>query len=84
MCVRARTPHFSGSHRGQGCAFLYIPHAFVASGALLGPLVLVALTLLCNASKDFVLVALARLEALARANDARGNQNLVADDFVVG
>jgi len=50
----------------MGCGFLGIPSAFVASGVALGPAVVVLFGLLMNASKDFVLEALGRAEALAR------------------
>jgi hypothetical protein len=55
----------------QGCGFLGIPAAFQASGFLLGPIVVLVLTLLCNFTKDFLLEALARLEAFTRVR-ARG------------
>lgn len=53
----------------MGCGFLGIPAAFQASGFLLGPIIVLVLTLLCNFTKDFLLEALARLEAFTRVTE---------------
>ncbi len=44
----------------MGCGFLSIPHRFVGSGVLLGPLVVGVFCILMNVSKDFVLEAMGR------------------------
>ena len=53
----------------MGTGFLGIPAALVKSGLLLGPILLVVGCLVMNASKDFVLEAMARAEAMAKASD---------------
>ena len=43
-----------------------VPNAFQKAGVVLGPIMVVALTIICNMTKDFMLEALARLEAFTR------------------
>lgn len=49
-----------------GCGFLGIPNAFVTSGIVAGPILVVVFALLCNVTKDYVLEVLSRLEALEK------------------
>jgi amino acid permease len=51
----------------MGCGFLGIPSAFVKSGVLLGPLLICLGGVVMNATKDYVLEAMARAEAMAKA-----------------
>ncbi len=51
-----------------GCGFLGIPSSFVASGMVAGPLLVVFFAFLCNITKDYILEALSRLEALEKVN----------------
>ena len=53
----------------MGCGFLGIPSAFVKSGLLLGPLLILFGGVVMNATKDYVLEAMARAEAMAKAAD---------------
>lgn len=53
----------------MGCGFLAIPHRFFGSGVLLGPLVVVAFCVIMNVSKDYMLEAMGRAEAIANAED---------------
>lgn len=50
----------------MGCGFLGVPQAFVASGILLGPLTILTFGYLMNLTKDFVLDAMARTEAITK------------------
>lgn len=52
----------------MGCGFLGLPSAFVKSGVLLGPLLILLGGLIMNATKDLVLEAMARAEAMAKAS----------------
>ena len=53
----------------MGTGFLGIPSAFVKSGLLLGPLLILVGCVFMNASKDYVLEAMARAEAIAKARE---------------
>lgn len=48
----------------MGCGFLGMPSAFASSGLVLGPIVVVVFGLIMNVTKDFMLEAMARAEAL--------------------
>jgi hypothetical protein len=50
----------------QGAGFLSIPHAFVVSGMVSGPVLCIFFAFLCNITKDYALEALSRLEALTK------------------
>jgi len=49
-----------------GTGFLALPQAFAASGLLLSPLLVVAVALVMNVTKDYLLEALSRGEALSQ------------------
>jgi hypothetical protein len=53
----------------QGAGFLSIPHAFVVSGMVSGPVLCVFFAFLCNITKDYALEALSRLEALTKVRE---------------
>ena len=52
----------------MGCGFLGIPDAFVKSGMVLGPVVVILFFFAMNASKDYVLEAMARAEAMVKTS----------------
>jgi amino acid permease len=53
----------------MGCGFLAIPHRFFGAGVLLGPLVVVVFCVIMNVSKDYMLEAMGRAEAIANAEE---------------
>lgn len=50
----------------MGCGFLGVPDAFLKSGVLLGPVVMVCFAILCNLSKDYLLEVMSRAEAITK------------------
>jgi amino acid permease len=50
----------------QGCGFLGVPYAFVKSGMVVGPILVIFFAYMCNVSKDYILETLGRLEALEK------------------
>lgn len=58
--------------RAQGCGFLSLPHAFVESGIIVGPALCIFFAIACNITKDYVLEALGRLEALTKVSASSG------------
>lgn len=64
----------------MGCGFLGVPHAFVASGIVLGPLVIVLFGYLVNLTKDFVLDAMARTEAITKLRRGEITLNELQDE----
>jgi len=68
----------------MGCGFLGIPHAFVASGVVLGPCIIILFCYLVNMTKDFVLEAMARTEALVKVTGGEtAYSDLTQSDYLV-